>query len=311
MKQIAAFALALCLGAQPAYATDPANQVIGSIEQLGVNITPPDRTLIAQQVTSAAQAAEDPEWFHNSAARLGDMAALTQSALRPSARIRLTEMHRQLLALMITTDNRALDLVGQADPMIHPVEPGIGMTQSDLSWAVMLEAMRQDLPDDPKELTLTNDQIKLLTDQIIRTFQKEPTGAKHFLAHLDAWAFGVISAWPELTPEERKIAVSVVTEAVIPPEPLMTKIIGAQDVLYWLAGIDVGLTQSELDAYPQLASYLSDGYMAGSIADLLAKRVTMMGDKAAQAATLNMMMDLNHDLLFDNSLAAGGLIGME
>jgi hypothetical protein len=312
MIRIAFTLLALALTTAQGYASPAAEDVLRSLTALGLDPGAQDRAIITEQITTARADTQDRDWFDASTPRLVEMAVLSQEALRPSSRIRLVEMHRQLLELLVMGDNRALELAAAADPMVEQFEIGVGMTNRDLGWAIMLEAMRRDLPSDPREMQLGSNQAEALRKEITIGFRKDTYGARHFLSRVDAWAFGTIAAWPQMTPDERLLAVSVVTEEAVPPVALIEKVIGAQDVLLWLAGIDIGLTEAETNTYPALVAYLHEGNLAGGVKDLLAERARLLGGAGlAGAGTVQMMMELNYDLLFDNNLSAGGLMGLE
>ncbi|MEM8693442.1 MAG: hypothetical protein AAGG57_16345 [Pseudomonadota bacterium] len=296
------------------HAAGPQEGFIQSLQALEIDVTDEQKAEITAQVAQARTTTEYPDWFQRSSKILVDMATLSMSAELPSARMRLTEMHRQLLEMMVGGDNLALELASADDPMVNQFEIGVGMTERDLGWAIMLEAMKANLPDDPRQMTIGNDQAANLMQEINGSFYEKNNGEKHFISRVDAWAFGTINAWADLSPDERLIAVSVVSEKAVPSPDLMQKVIGSQDILFWLAGMDIGLTEGEKRRYPELNTYLSEGYMAGGVDGLLAERVRRTGGGVGAASglgTVNMMMELNYDLLFDNGLSAGGLMGLE
>lgn len=304
LKSLSA-ALAFALLSTLSLFAAPADHVIDSLKTLDVILDEEVQRQIRTEVEAARERADDKNDFDQRAAILADMASLSTSAQRASARVRLVEMHRQLIEDLLNSDSAAIAPLDALNPMVEQFDIGVGMTKRDLGWAVMLEAMRTDLPEDPRTFDIKDETAKALANDIVGSFHQKTNGKKQFLSRVDAWAFGTMTAWRELSPEERQIAVSVIAEDAVPARSLLTKVIGTPDVVFWLAGVDIGLSEAEQEAYPALHAFMRAGHLAGGVESMLTDRLLQLGAAAQIGANANltlMMMELNYDLLFGHEL---------
>lgn len=289
----------LALFLLPGTAFGAAEAAAQSLETLGIALTRDQRATITAQFSQSAPA-DQQEWYAQSLTVIDDMAELGQTAARPSARLRLQDLHRQLIERLLPDDNLARDLMNAQDPLVHTVEAGVGMTERDMGWSIMLEALKADMQDDPRDLKVSSDQADALLEMVNAKFESSEDGARQFMARVDAWGMGTMAAWPNLTPEERKIAVSVVTDPSIPPANVLNKVIGTSNVLFWAAGVDIGLTDTEKADYPELVAYLEAGHLAGGMANYIG---AAMDGSLAQSTDLMggyfLLWDYNMQLLLD------------
>ena len=291
----------VCLAPPSILRAGPVEDVVASLEHLEVSLGVEDRALIRHEVAGAPMAERHPDWFALSAPLLADMAMLSRNADHAATRARLAETHRHLLQRMLGADSHALSLVAAPDPDTEIFEPMLAMTEKDLAAAVLLEAMRRDLPADAHTFAPDPSQARTIRAEIVATFPDHNSGQQHFLSRLDAWAAGTLAVWKDLSPTERHIAASVVTQSQMPPARLLRQVIGSTDLLLWLAGMNLAFNENERAAYPELMAYLEAGYMAGSIDAILAKRVARMNGLAelnAKMMATTTMMELNYGLLF-------------
>ncbi len=298
MMRYLACVLALVL-VPAAVAATPTDNVLLSLERAGVVLDKTKSAEITTYFDDAFAQTDDAEAFEFATEMLVDLAELSLNAARPATRIRTQELHYQLLAKLAPgADNPALGAVLASDPMIHQIEPGIGMTERDIGWGMMLEAMHRNLPDDPRDMDIQTEEAEALIAYVHAKYESTGDVSRYFLAHLDAWAAGGITAWPELSVTEREWVVGVVTEPDIPPSDLLEKVLGTRSILYWTAGMDVGMTPEEVEAFPELFAYLAEGNLTAGMGDF----VRRMEDMAAATASIianhgvtMMMMDLTSD----------------
>lgn len=298
LRHTFAFTLLLAVAPLPSWSQDY-DAAARSLEILGHDLTRAQRKEITTQFSEPV--AEKQDWHDESVGLLDDMAELSLTAERLSARVRLGDLHRQLTERLVPEDSLARDLLNKKDPLIHPVEAGVGMTKRDMGWAIMLEALKANMPDDPRGLEVAPGQADVIMDQVNEKFETGQPGSRHFLARVDAWGMGTVAAWNSLTLDERKIAASAVTNDAIPPKQLVEKVLGTSNILYWAAGVEVGLTDAEKAQYPDLAAYLKDGNLAGGMASFIGKRMDdSLAATTIMKGTYDLMWDLNMELLFGN-----------
>jgi hypothetical protein len=299
LRSSAAFLAAAMMMPLPALSADYA-AAARSLEIMGFDLSRKQKRHITAQFSAVADGSAQ-DWHDQSVALLDDMAELSQEARRVSTRIRVSDLHRQLVERLVPGDNLARELLNEKDPQINQVELGVGMTNRDMGWAIMLEALRIDMPDDPRDLEVAEGQPDKIVAFVSERFRDGGDGARHFLARVDSWGMGTVSAWADMSLEERKLAASAVTEAEIPPEAVLQKVIGTSNILYWAAGVDIGLTEAEKAHYPELAAYLAEGHLAGGVATFIGAK---MDDSLAASTiihgTTEFLFDYNMELLFSD-----------
>ena len=310
----AALALAAAVPARAAI-----EDIVPSMRLRGIEVSAEQEQAILDELAAARDLAEPVEMWDVGTGLALDMVQLSQEASRASARVRLTEMHRQIMSFLLPDGGTAIDLYEAFDPSVKLYDDGVGVTGKDLGWAIMIQAMHADLPFDPLETDIPSEQSEAYLAQFYEELEEANFSQGMFLSRLDAWGTGMITAWYEMTEEQRMTAVSVIAEDDIPSNDILELVIGTTDLLYWLAGMDIGLTEDEKARYPELAAQLERGYMRNGLDGLLAQRAQAMAAARASgmavgAANINsvlMMQNLNYGLLFGNDLTAGSLMGFE
>lgn len=137
-----------------------------------------------------------------------------------------------------------------ADPMIRERVPGQGMAQSDIDAFERLKARMPGVAHaDAVEFWDTQDK------EVNRMF---PT-------KLAAWEAGVAEVWDELDDSERRIVVGVLDNKEVPPKALIKKVTGADDILAWIAVVNLPLTKDERKASPDLVDFAEYTAFAGPL----------------------------------------------
>ena len=144
----------------------------------------------------------------------------------------------------------------------------------------------QILPESPKDFALDywNEQDAASANRVLPS-------------RLNAWVAGVESAWPVLSPDERKQAVSILTQEKAPSDAVLQKVIGTRDVIFWLAAMDVPMTDTERADSPELVHFIEMGAFAGPLRAPIESMILSAdapGAAAINAETENQLMRLNN-----------------
>ncbi|MBM7070015.1 hypothetical protein [Actibacterium sp. 188UL27-1] len=277
------------IGLPLAASATPMEQVVASLRALQIEVPAPAERRIIEQMTPLHDA--NPALFAEQTARLLDMANLSQTAQRQSARVRLTELHRQMLTRIGPATSIALDIVDKTDRMVLEIAPGIGLTERDLGWSMMLVAMqRTPSAKTPNDINLTASEGDALMTETLAIIKGASPDQQRVLASTDAWAFGALPIWGNFSASELRDVVSVVTNTAPPPAGVVDKVLGVTDRAAWLAGLDIGLTPAERQQYQALDRFLASGAMAGSLAEPLGLATP---DPSGGLTALNLLMQRN------------------
>ena len=148
------------------------------------------------------------------------------------------------------------------------------------------ELAAQILPESPEDLALDywEEQDASPTNRVLPS-------------RLNAWVAGVEGAWPDLSPDERKQAMSILTQDQAPSDAVLQKVIGTRDVIFWLASMDVPMTDSERAGSPELVHFIDMGAFAGPLRAPIESMILSAdapGAAAINAETENQLMRLNN-----------------
>lgn len=308
----AAFA-ALPLSA-PAEPSEAARLVMSMEAVLGVPIDGPDRETIGAEV-AAARAAK-PEHMAEFLPVIESMAALARGAEHPATRVVMEDLHRQLVENLFPDPDRTrvVAILDARNRLIAEIYMGVGLSQRDLSAAAYLETLARDLPGDPTKPRVVPDEVRAVADRLRRVFAAETPANQQFIARLDAWAAGVLAAWPRLTPEQRRIVAQVTFVDELPPPDLIEAVTGSNDLLAWLGAMDLALSPAERAAHPELMAFLGRGKMTAGVTELLARRLAGGAGIGGGTGGVTAMQNLNYELLWDDlsgDSVVGRMLGLE
>jgi len=300
------------LPAQAVYANDFGDVVIESIEIVtGTKVSGKTREVIVSEVSRALE--DHPANTKNWVPALRSMAILSKTAERASTRIFLDDLHRQLLEniVMGSENSVAVSLLQKANPLVDlpHVQLGVGVSERDLGWAGYLIALNEQLPDDPREMDIEESNYQQSVVDFIAQYKEKDSMNRQLLVRIDAWTTGLVAAWPRLNDDERFIASALTIRDELPSKEILQKVTGVDDILLWISGLEIGLTEIEKKAHPELISLLGSGLMSGGAMEFvmtLRKRTGATG--TTQLSTIIGMQNLNYDYLF-NGWSGGGDAG--
>ena len=241
------------------------------------------------------------------------MAELSRIAIRPATRLVMQDMHREFVTSALGPGSVAVKAFDGKDPMIAEIAPGLGITRQDVAWGAWLEMVRQGEPrTDPMSMAVDEKAYALAAARFEETWHTSSKVQRMFLVRIDAWAAGTAFAWNGLDATERDAVAHAVERDDIPPASAMVAVTGTADIIDWLSGLHVGLTDEEKAAHPALADYLRSGGMSAAMAPLLAEREAIVAAAVAMAelSTLSTMTNLN-TWIQSGGNAAGVLGGLE
>ena len=266
--------------------------------------------LEAARVDLALASQEEIEAF---VPMIASMGRLARNAEHPATRAVMCDLHRQLVENLVAdpATSASLALLEEANPLLQALDLGVGLAASDVVAAGALEALSASLPEDPTAAGPPPNDAAL---RIAEAFAAEKPGNQQFVARLDAWHAGLVAAWPSLSEDERRLAAGVATEPAVPPPDLVAKVTGAADLIDWLGGLDVALTDAERAAEPSLVTFLGEGHMTGGATQMILDRLAaqMTGIAASGLAGVTAGRALNGQLLHGNlsgPSVAGALLG--
>jgi len=289
------------------FANDRADALIGDmIGALGATVNAEQRASLVAELSRTSKNLE------SYAPLISSMAVLMREAKHPATRIVMDDMMRQLIANIVTNPERSgvVSFADGANPMVREIYLGVGVSQRDLKAAFALDALAQQNPKRAGDLTVDPARAKQVVARVMQSFSKSPPGNQQFIARFDAWAEGVIAAWPRLSVADRRTASGVTASSTVPSPNLVQSVTGSRDLVLWLAGMDLAFTPQEKAAHPTLMTFLKAGNMSAGATNMVARRAAF-GQMAGSIAT---MMRLNDNLLYGDLSGpsiAGDLMGLE
>lgn len=250
----------LAPGLAAAESPDPAriaDALMPLLEAEGAAIERPAvEAALAGQIAAAAEA-EDEGRIPRA---LGQAATLAVSAGHPATRALTRDLTFEILAAA-GADDPIVAAWQKADPMLGQIGTGLGMAQSDIDALAALRTLAGVDGDAAADATAT---WQALSDKPMELILP---------ARLNAWAAGAEAAWPDLTEAERAAALDILAPEALPSPELAEKVTGSAQMIWWLAGMDLVLTEAEAEASPDLIDLTKDGAFAGPlgppIADML------------------------------------------
>lgn len=279
--------------------------IVSSIDTMTSQLNPTQEIQIAAEAAAAIAAHPNPEIYEKVVPHLDALAQLAQSAQRPSTQVRAGELYRQLLVKLIPGRGLGLQLLDAQNPMLIPADPGIGVTEADVIWTIKLQQLAAAPGEEFNPAALEDNAAIRRRAEIHRRFTLETEGSRYFLISADAWGAGVEAVWGELNPQERQIAASVTTKPDIPDAEILRKVIGTDNLLDWVLGIDIGLSDEEKARYPDLTTFLASGALAPAVfTKHVAQKMTQRTDLdvetfQSQTELLYILQDYNQELMFD------------
>lgn len=313
-----AFAVALAPFMVPVAAdADPATDFVASFETLlGTQLTPEDRTRLSTEVARTVDAGGAAE-INEALPVLTSMAQLSHEASQAATRIVMEDLYRQLLETVLADPDasRAAAILDDRDPFVNEPFNGLGLSERDLKSAALLETLAVQLPADPAAAQIDPEFVRDVVNRLRKVYDAASPENRQIISRLDAWAAGVMHAWPGLSGDQRRTVAQFTFVDEIPAPALVEEVIGTRDLLMWLGGMDLALTDREQKAHPELAAYLGRGMMTGGMTEMIASSLGARGATGGGNAGATMMMqNLNYELLWDDlsgGSVAGRMMGLE
>ena len=299
--------LAAIFAAGSVFANERAEAVIDDLAvALGASSNQEQRATLVREL---AQKAKNLDSY---AMLISSMATLSREAQHPATRVVMSDMMRQLIANSVSNPKRSgvVSFVDGANPMVREIYLGVGMSQRDLKAAFALDGLARQLPDRAENLIPDASGAKGVFDRVTTSFANSPPGNQQFIARLDAWAEGVIAAWPSLSAADRRTVAGVTSSSKVPGSALVQRVTGSRDLVLWLAGMDLAFTSEERTAHPALMTFLKAGNMSAGATAMVARRAAF----SQMAGSIATMMRLNDNLLYGDLSGpsiAGDLMGLE
>ncbi|WBU57174.1 hypothetical protein [Paracoccus sediminicola] len=179
----------------------------------------------------------------------------------------------------------------EADPFEEELITGMGLASSDVAALGRMKALQD---QDGLSVIPEGDPAALVHEAWDGEGQQVNLV---FPTRLQAWADGVEAAWPELDASEREAALAVLFREEIPPAATMEKILGTDDVIHWLAAVDIPMTDAEREASPELIHFMEMGAFAGPLKEPLmeiAQLRAAQGSMSGMSSAANQLMRLNN-----------------
>ncbi|AGT08887.1 hypothetical protein JCM7686_1786 [Paracoccus aminophilus JCM 7686] len=207
-----------------------------------------------------------PALAENAPAAFVQAARLAREAETPATRGVMYDLARDILLTgpMLSgapaPDVAPLADWARRDPVRAELVPGLVLAESDVAGLARLQQLEAQaglavLPKRPAA-EIMRAAWEAQADQPLNRLL--PT-------RFQAWAAGVEAAWPRLDRDEREAALAILLRPEVPPPALFQKVIGTEDILLWLGGIDVPLSDAERAASPELISFMEDGAFANAL----------------------------------------------
>jgi hypothetical protein len=294
--------LCLCVAAWTGPAGAGTEEAVRALERVGLVSGAAERAAAVDEIAEAGRAFEDAATFETVTRALAALADLSESAVRPSTRVRASELQRQLLEEVLPAPSGIVARLRATDPVVHPVAPGRDITEADLGWMILMAALR-DAPDaDPARIEIDDATAGAALREIRATIAEASEPVLYAIAHAEAWGAGVVAAWDDLDLAARRQLVGRADRTEPVPPELLERVIGTDDVLRWIGGVEIGLTPAERVRHPELVAYLEAYALAGGedgfvVRTLLARRaadaaVRAQGDMATSNMVQGYLLDL-------------------
>ncbi|RMC34932.1 hypothetical protein [Paracoccus alkanivorans] len=185
-----------------------------------------------------------------------------------------------------------LDIWSDVDPFHAELTLGLGLAASDIAAMDKLKALEaqsglQVIPAAPSE------------ELVMKAWrQQEDEPVNNVLpTRLQAWADGVEAAWPELNDGEREAALGALFRSEVPSQSLLRKVLGTEDIVHWLAGVDLPMSETERQQSRELVHFMEMGAFAGPLKQPLIEIAQMraaQGSAAGLGAAATQLMRLNN-----------------
>ncbi|SMO45720.1 hypothetical protein [Paracoccus laeviglucosivorans] len=296
---LAAFFLTFPLTSALAAPADPATvaplMADAYLAMMGQGAAGADPDVIRADMQRLVEAyAPEPLLAEKAPAAFVQAAELAHQGSVPATRGAMYDLARDiLLTAAILADQppesyAPLKLWAEVDPFRADLVPGLGLAESDVQAVDRLRALDDGgvLPSGPAR------------DVAMAAWDKQADQPMNRVlpTRLEAWASGVETAWPDLTPPERETALGVLTRPEIPPAALLEKVIGTEDVIHWLAAVDLPMSKAEREASPELIHFMEMGAFAGPLKAPLMEiaKARASGSTAGMGAAANQLMRLNN-----------------
>lgn len=223
---------------------------------------------------------------------------LAQHGSIPATRGAMYDLSRDILMTAATMSGDPIDsfipleVWNDADPFHADLTLGLGLAASDIAAMDRLKALgaqsgSQVIP------AASSEQLVM---EVWHRQEDEPVN-NVLPTRLQAWADGVEAAWPNLNDKEREAALGALFQPEIPPQSVLTKVLGTKDVVHWLAAVDLPMSESERQESDELVHFMEMGAFAGPLKQPLIEIAQMraaQGSAAGLGAAATQLMRLNN-----------------
>lgn len=233
-------------------------------------------------------------------------ARLAATAESPATRGMMLDLTRESLATgaALAGDPAADPLMAawqKADPLLHETSGGAGLAQTDIDAIARLRK----LAGEPE-----GDAAADVEAEWQRLSASGPATDLIWPGRFNAWADGTAAAWDDLTPDERRIATSILTDDEVPPAEVLRKVTGTEDFLGWLAAYSVPMSEAERSASPELSSLIASAAFAGALREPIVEAMTASAGVSAMSpnSAAMQLFRLNNAMTAHGSVSVPGLM---
>jgi len=300
------FWLLLCILAPNLVKAEALTMISASIEEfVGAKVVASETDMVASLQVSGGDVVLELERLATTVASLSSLAL---TAEHPATRAVLADVLREVVEEYFGPTSAFTQALETDNMIVRRLTPGVGISQQDAQWGAFLIMLSQKMPDVPKTMAIEVVEYTNAVESFLAEWDRHADlPSKLFLARIDAWTVGLVSAWPDMTLSQRRLGADVLINDPVPPRDVIEAVTGVDDIILWLAGIQLAFTAEERRQHPELIAFLEDGGAAQLMKPLLEteelRTYGPSGQDTLGLSTWSGLRDYNDSLLFDDNTA--------